>query len=337
MKFFTTILIIFTTINLNAQNYDLLVTSQEDSIACNIDSVSNSVIYFKMKINNSWIKTNTPLSQIIEYKHNIIDKKNVVFESGTSYIKSFKEVKDFSDKSIYATRYMFSPSGFRIKQGENIYTNYDIFLQDFRTAISKSFSLGFGTTIFAMPFYVMPTYHYQINEKSAFAIGDLIMFVPYNDFTFFGNLLYGIYTNGNINNNFSLGIGLWTTTDSDIASKTISPAINISASLRINEKIQFLTENYYVQMNAETDFHYRPGEIVEEFKDETYRQYINIIGGISGLRFYTKSVRNSWQLGLVYYVTIWDFPNKYSEPGWYNFTNEVGFIAIPILSYSRIF
>ena len=337
MKILVIILILFSALKLSAQNYDLIVTTQGDSIACQIDSITDSHIYFKMKVKSNWFHTHSSLNKVTEYKYDAINKKQVIFKSETSYIDKITEPLDFTDNKIYSGRYLFAPSAFGVDKGINSYTNYDIFLQDIQFGISNSFSLGLGTTLFAMPFYVMPTYYHQINEKSAFAIGDLVMFVPYNDFSFFGNLLYGLYTRGNMDNNFSIGIGIWTTTDSDIASETISPTINLSSSIRINDKIQFLTENYYVQMNAETDFHYRPGEIVEEFKDETFSQYINVIGGISGLRFYTQNPRNSWQLGLVYYFTIWDFPDKYDEAGWYNFKNEIGFMAIPIISYSRKF
>jgi hypothetical protein len=73
-----------------AQDYDLIVTTNGDSIACRIDSITESHIYFEMKSQNKWVHTNIEKEKVSEYKQNAIDKKLYNFKSGTSIITSLK-------------------------------------------------------------------------------------------------------------------------------------------------------------------------------------------------------------------------------------------------------
>ena len=70
-----------------SQDYDLIVNTNSDSIACNIDSIADASIYFEMKYNNNWIHTNINRNEVVEYKYDAINKKTVVFKPGTSYIE----------------------------------------------------------------------------------------------------------------------------------------------------------------------------------------------------------------------------------------------------------
>ena len=70
-----------------SQTYDLIITNDGDSIACYIDSISNSKIYYQAKINNNWIQTYADTSILIEYKLNVIDEKTVTFKPGSSIIE----------------------------------------------------------------------------------------------------------------------------------------------------------------------------------------------------------------------------------------------------------
>ena len=69
-----------------SQDYDLIVSTKGDSIACYIDSIADESIYFEMKHTNKWIHTNIDRDEVIVYKYNAIEKKSVVFKPGTSYI-----------------------------------------------------------------------------------------------------------------------------------------------------------------------------------------------------------------------------------------------------------
>jgi hypothetical protein len=89
-----------------SQNYDLIVKSNGDSIACRIDSITDSNIYFEMINRKHWIHTNMNRNEVIEYKHNAIDMKSFVFKPGSSTIQSPKKepaasMRDVQKNSVY--------------------------------------------------------------------------------------------------------------------------------------------------------------------------------------------------------------------------------------------
>jgi len=345
MKKLVLILFLLSVLKLNAQNYDLIVTTQGDSIACFIDSVTNTNIYFRMKMQNIWVQTNSVLNKISNYEKGVIDKKLVIFKTGSSFIKRVKTPADLiKTKSLYQGRYIFAPSAFGINKGTFSYSNYSLILNEIQFGIDDNFSLGIGNNILYFPFYLMPTITYQINEKSAFAIGDLLLLTPVPDMIFMGNLLYGLYTRGSLDNNFTIGVGLWTTS---FEAQTVSPAYNISAQLKISENAYFLTENFWFQMNFETGASY-PNQIDDpscegcywiEYVEEEFIRKETIMFGLSGIRFIgNNNPKNSYQLGLIYIILKHgSVPYQYTQPPWeIEYTeNQIEFIAFPLLSYSR--
>lgn len=90
---------------INAQDLDLVVKSNGDSIACRIDSISDTHIYFEMKDRGYRIHTNMGRDEVIEYKRNAIDKRAVAFKPGTSYITAKQEpasIGEMQRNSVYA-------------------------------------------------------------------------------------------------------------------------------------------------------------------------------------------------------------------------------------------
>ena len=87
-KLFTLLLVAIVVNNVYSQNYDLIVKTNGDSIACHIDSINDSQIYFEMKVQNHWIHTNIDRNEVVDYKYTAIDKKTNVFKPGTSFIES---------------------------------------------------------------------------------------------------------------------------------------------------------------------------------------------------------------------------------------------------------
>ncbi len=69
-----------------AQQYDLIVTTRHDSIACHIDSISGNKIYFEMRFDREWIHTLYDKEQVLYYKPQALNKKDVTFRRGTSYL-----------------------------------------------------------------------------------------------------------------------------------------------------------------------------------------------------------------------------------------------------------
>lgn len=89
-----------------SQDHDLIVTTKGDSIACRIDSITETHIFFEMKSLNHWSQTHIDLTDVSEHKRNAIDKKQFVFKSGSSIIESPKpgpaaSIKDIQKNSVY--------------------------------------------------------------------------------------------------------------------------------------------------------------------------------------------------------------------------------------------
>jgi len=51
-----------------SQNFDLIVTKNGDSIACRINSITDTHIYFEMISYKKWIQTNIIITKVEEYK-----------------------------------------------------------------------------------------------------------------------------------------------------------------------------------------------------------------------------------------------------------------------------
>lgn len=319
--------------------YDLIVTNEGDSIACHIDSITDAIIYFEFKFKNHWVHTNFNLDKVAEYKHDQFGGKYLIFKEGSSYIKEVKNESKYFDRNIYSNRYLFAPSAFPMKDGLFSYSNITLGLHDLQYGFSDKFSMGLGTTMFFFPSYFMANYSIPINDNSSFAIGDLLMFSPYSDLSFFGNLFYGMYTKGTSEKNFSIGLGLWTTPDCEVAGKTISPALNFSFISKTSYNNYFITELYGFQYNvnqgaeniSSPDFHFE-----EKFLQNKY-----VLGGISGFRVIGKRhPRNSWQFALAYLIIISeDIPEKYKDTNWqvWGEYDNTRLIPWPIISYTRKF
>ena len=72
--------------NTFSQHYDLIITDNGDSIACIINIITDSTVYFEMKDNHKWFYTSIKRDQVVEYKYDAIYEYMVLFKPGTSYI-----------------------------------------------------------------------------------------------------------------------------------------------------------------------------------------------------------------------------------------------------------
>jgi hypothetical protein len=102
-----TVLFLFLCAITYSQDYDLLVSTKGDSIACHIDSITDTHIYFEMKSQNNWAQTYIGLADVREYKRDAIFRKDFVFKTGTSIIESMKpdlpaSIRDIQRNSVYA-------------------------------------------------------------------------------------------------------------------------------------------------------------------------------------------------------------------------------------------
>lgn len=86
-----TFFLLFFTSLLCAQHYDLVVTSNLDSIACHIKNITEDTIHFEMKANYNWIDQAKAKNQLIEYSNKSINKYEYTFKKGTTIILSKKK------------------------------------------------------------------------------------------------------------------------------------------------------------------------------------------------------------------------------------------------------
>jgi hypothetical protein len=81
---------------------DLIVTSKTDSIVCQIDSITNTHIYFMMKSNKRWIHTHILRSNVLEFEYNIIHKREYRYRPGTSIIDTpYESLHNVPKNSVY--------------------------------------------------------------------------------------------------------------------------------------------------------------------------------------------------------------------------------------------
>ena len=76
-----------------SQDYDLIVTKEGDSIACNIDSITDAYIYFEMKSNNTWAHTHMDMDKVSESKRLELDRKTIRLKPGTSILLPSDQVR----------------------------------------------------------------------------------------------------------------------------------------------------------------------------------------------------------------------------------------------------
>lgn len=73
-----------------AQNKDLIVTQNGDSIACEIIELKDSVVIVKMKYANRKTQTMQNLDEIKDIKYDVVQKGMYRYKPGTSYIIGYK-------------------------------------------------------------------------------------------------------------------------------------------------------------------------------------------------------------------------------------------------------
>jgi len=322
----------------HAQDYDLIVTTKGDSIACHIDSITKTQIYFEMMINYNWVHTLLDKSNITEFKQKSLFRNQLKFKKGTSFIDFIKDIAPVEHKNYFTSKYWFSPSAFTLNEGESYYGTHYGLLHDFQHGVSDRFSLGVGGMFFGDPMYLLTTYSFPINDNSAFAVGDFLL----ADFFiegFFGNILYGLYSRGNSESSFTIGTGIWASNNSGWTYNAISPAFTFSFETKITNSGYFVMENYGFQLNykALAEAKSESSSISEYFSQKQL-----LLTGLAGFRVISKKQPlRSWQFGLCYiFIKAGEVPDKYETLNYYQEHLEEGrFYAVPIptISFSRRF
>lgn len=246
------------------------------------------------------------------------------------------------DPDQHRSRYFFAPSSYNLDPGELYYNTLYFFLHDFQYGVSEQFSIGMGTSIIGFPYYLTPKLTFPLDDKSAIAVGDLMMIGTWGS-NFFGNLLYTTYSRGGAYNNFTIGGGHLYVNDSELTGSSNAFVFNFSSLFQVSDHIYFLTENYVSQVKTKQNayyYNYNPITYESIYYDEDFDQKMFFIYGMAGFRFINR-VKDvvSWQFGLTYLFTSYgDVPYKYSGPAWNTTASRGGrFITFPVVGFARKF
>jgi len=242
--------------------------------------------------------------------------------------------------SNHNTRYFFAPSAYNLKEGELYYNTVYFLLHDVQYGLSDYFSAGIGTSVAGIPLYLTPKISFPVGDKSAFAIGDMLIFGTYGTRAL-GNLLYGSFSTGGDNGNASLGLGYLATNESDITEKTSSVVFNLSGIARASDHIFLMTENYVFGVNTRSHAYYEQYNQNTDtwiYLNEEYTQKLWFWYGVAGVRIFNRAKDYvSWQIGLTYVIGFpGEIPEQYAHwdtGGW----DKIEAIAFPALSYTRKF
>jgi hypothetical protein len=251
-----------------------------------------------------------------------------------------QEILPPPDPGQHKSRYFFAPSSYNLEKGELYYNSLYFLLHDVQYGITDKFSMGMGTSIMGFPFYLTPKVTFPINQKSSFALGDMLIIGTYGT-RFTGNLLYLTYSRGGRSGNFTVGGGFFTVGGRDIDDNVNAPVLNFSALGRISDHIYFITESYLsFTKERRTADHYDyvnyTDNIHESFYQSSFYMY-NLIG----FRFINK-VKDvkCWQVGLSFITASFgEVPIQYSNSYYWMVDSPSGsnFIPVPVVGYARKF
>jgi hypothetical protein len=240
---------------------------------------------------------------------------NDILQNPEKYKSSVAKTDTVIKENEHASRYFFAPSAYNLKKGE-LYGATNYFLAyDFQYGITDNFSLGMGSTIAAIPFYITPKLSFKVGEKSRVSVGDMLVLGTWGT-QFTMNLAYGVYTYGSSNSNVSLGLAYLTASGADIDSKLSQPVINLSAMARLSEYMFIVSENYFTpgsSQRTESEYlGYDPVTFKSNYKYYNYERNSNIAMGALGFRFISKKRDvQSIQFGLAYFIN--SYTDKYEN------------------------
>jgi hypothetical protein len=177
-------------------------------------------------------------------------------------IKSIREVEPDQIKdgeywfdNPHGTRYLFSTNAIGLRKGEGYYQNTWILFNNVNYGLTNNFSMGAGLVpVFlfgsnATPIWLIPKVSIPLAKDNLhLAAGGMFGGVVGGGESFGLGLAFGAITIGDLNNNFTLGMGFgygdgeW----SDV------PLFNFSGMTRLNRTVYLITENYLISVGGET-------------------------------------------------------------------------------------
>ena len=184
---------------------------------------------------------------------------------------SKQEINQFANPQ--PTRYFFAPSAIPLKKGDKYYQNAYFLLNSIQAGLSDHFSIGGGVFVpFAL--FITPKIGYQVAPKVHLGGGVLFATSLIRDFNFGVGTVYGSFTYGTNEHNFTVNAGLGGVNEGSggnhqwkFASK---PMFTLSGMTRISKRVLLMTENWIFSTSSENF-------------DTITGQYVNTVSVYNGL------------------------------------------------------
>jgi hypothetical protein len=184
---------------------------------------------------------------------------------------SKQEINQFANPQ--PTRYFFAPSAIPLKKGDKYYQNAYFLLNSIQAGLSDHFSIGGGVFVpFAL--FITPKIGYQVAPKVHVGGGVLFATSLIRDFNFGVGTVYGSFTYGTNEHNFTVNAGLGGVNEGSggnhqwkFASK---PMFTLSGMTRISKRVLLMTENWIFSTSSENF-------------DTITGQYVNTVSVYNGL------------------------------------------------------
>jgi hypothetical protein len=323
-----------------AQVYDLLVTNDNDSLACKIDSITDTHLWFEMRHNYNWIHTYFSKDQIKSHKKDAVDMKYFRFKEGSSEIETRK--KFVPEGYQHAHRLMFAPTTYGLKAKDLYFTTYGGMIYSLQFGFTDNISFDIGSSFLAVPWYAMINFSYPVSENFAFTVGNISVFDIWLEPGLWGNMTYGLLSFGKPETQINAGTG-YIIIPNTLLIKTNTPAYTLSGQIQIGDRVFLLSEHYYAKFNDYYENAYLlPGSTQDNpiFREYDYVFNRHLIFGITGFRITGNRNPNiAWQLGLAEMIYIFEdnVPEEYRLRENHLDDGKVGVYPFPFISFSYKF
>lgn len=154
-----------------------------------------------------------------------------------------------------AHRNLVGASGYGLKKGDYFYQNYWLGFNQFGYGVTDNFSINGAVELFSLfadiskeqyytpGFILSPKFSIPVNpNKVNLSIGGLIAEVPDTDDFLDLGVLFGQITIGNMDRNFSLGLGFGFSEGAFVA----EPSVTLAGNWRISKSLSLITENWWL-------------------------------------------------------------------------------------------
>jgi hypothetical protein len=162
--------------------------------------------------------------------------------ANVNVIENYDYTGEFGFANPHDTRYFFGPSGIPIEKGKGYYQNILVTANFFNFGVTENIAIGGGfefiSTVTGNPiWFLTPKVGFDLSENVHVGGGFIMAGVAAEGTATLG---YGVFTLGDSETNFSVGVG-YGRFDGEFSDY---PSIMISGTHRVSRSIALLSENY---------------------------------------------------------------------------------------------